>query len=105
LHDRTAELTRTLVLGPIIGGFVTQYLGWRWMNWIALILSGVALALSCVMRETYSPVILQKKAATLRKETGESRWWSRYDQKMSLQELLKLNLGRPFVMAVTEPIW
>ncbi|GFG24519.1 uncharacterized transporter mfs2 [Aspergillus udagawae] len=92
------------VLGPIIGGFVTQYLGWRWMNWIALILSGVALALSCVMRETYSPVILQKKAATLRKETGESRWWSRYDQKMSLQELLKLNLGRPFVMAVTEPI-
>ncbi|KAH3310018.1 hypothetical protein KXW39_003645 [Aspergillus fumigatus] len=92
------------VLGPIIGGFVTQYLGWRWMDWIALILSGVALAFSCIMRETYSPVILKKKAATLRKETGEPRWWSRYDQKMSLGELLKLNLSRPFVMAVTEPI-
>ncbi|EAW08090.1 MFS transporter [Aspergillus clavatus NRRL 1] len=92
------------VLGPIIGGFVTQYLGWRWMNWIALILSAVALVLACIMRETYSPIILQRKAAKLRKETGDSRWWSRYDQKMGFGELLKVNLGRPFVMAVTEPI-
>ena len=30
--------------GPIIGGFVTQYLGWRWINWIVMVLSGVALA-------------------------------------------------------------
>ncbi|THC98321.1 hypothetical protein EYZ11_002182 [Aspergillus tanneri] len=92
------------VLGPIVGGFVTQYLGWRWMDWIALILSGVALVFSCIMKETYGPLILQKKAACLRKETGESRWWSRYDQKTSLAEMLKVNLGRPFVMAVSEPI-
>ncbi|KAH8422814.1 MFS transporter [Aspergillus melleus] len=92
------------VLGPIVGGFVTQYLGWRWMCWIALILSGVALALCCIMEETYGPIILQKKAARLRKETDDSRWWSRYDQKTSLGEMLKVNLGRPFVMAVTEPI-
>ncbi|GKZ83209.1 hypothetical protein AnigIFM56816_008298 [Aspergillus niger] len=92
------------VLGPIIGGFVTQYLGWRWMDWIALILSGVALVLSCIMKETYGPIILQKKAARMRKETGDSRWWCRYEQKASLSELLKINLGRPFVMAVTEPI-
>ncbi|KAL3463808.1 major facilitator superfamily domain-containing protein [Aspergillus heterothallicus] len=92
------------VLGPIIGGFVTQYLGWRWMNWIALMLSGVAFGFACFMKETYSPIILQKKAARLRKETDDDRWWSRYDQKASLVELLKLNLSRPFVMAVAEPI-
>ncbi|KAJ0419126.1 major facilitator superfamily domain-containing protein [Aspergillus carlsbadensis] len=92
------------VLGPIIGGFVTQYLGWRWMNWIALILSGVACGFACLMKETYSPIILQKKAARLRKETDDDRWWSRYDQKASLVELLKVNLSRPFVMAVAEPI-
>ncbi|RAL09550.1 MFS transporter [Aspergillus homomorphus CBS 101889] len=92
------------VIGPIVGGFVTQYLGWRWMDWIALILSGVALLLSCILKETYEPIILQRKAARLRKETGDSRWWCRYDQKASLQELLKVNLSRPFVMAVTEPI-
>lgn len=75
------------------------------MCWIALILSGVALVFSCIMEETYGPIILQKKAARLRKETDDSRWWSRYDQKTSLAEMLKVNLGRPFVMAVTEPIW
>ncbi|PYI18705.1 MFS general substrate transporter [Aspergillus violaceofuscus CBS 115571] len=92
------------VVGPIVGGFVTQYLGWRWMDWIALILSGVALVLSCILKETYGPIILQQKAARLRKETSESRWWCRYDQKASLKELLTVNLSRPFVMAVTEPI-
>jgi hypothetical protein len=75
------------------------------MNWIALILSGVAFGFACLMKETYSPIILQKKAARLRKETDDDRWWSRYDQKASLVELLKVNLSRPFVMAVAEPIW
>ncbi|KAJ5911393.1 Citrinin biosynthesis cluster MFS transporter mrr1 [Penicillium subrubescens] len=92
------------VLGPVIGGFVTQYLGWRWMCWIALILSAVALVLAIILKETYAPTLLQKKAARLRKETEDSRWWSRYDQKASLHEILALNLSRPFVMAVTEPI-
>lgn len=105
IEDQKKKLTRNAVVGPIVGGFVTQYLGWRWMDWIALILSGVALILSCILKETYGPIILQQKAARLRKETGESRWWCRYDQKASLKELLTVNLSRPFVMAVTEPIW
>ena len=68
-------------------------------------LSAIALIFAIVLKETYAPTILQKKAARLRKESGDSRWWSRYDQKASLAEILKLNLSRPFVMAVTEPIW
>ncbi|KAJ5083660.1 hypothetical protein N7456_013087 [Penicillium angulare] len=92
------------VLGPVIGGFVTQYLGWRWMCWIALILSGVSLVFAFILKETYGPTILQQKAARLRKETDDSRWWSRYDSQEGIFEILKLNLSRPFVMAVTEPI-
>ncbi|OGE57808.1 hypothetical protein PENARI_c001G02537 [Penicillium arizonense] len=92
------------VIGPVIGGFVTQYLGWRWMDWIVLILSAIALVFAILLKETYAPTLLQKKAARLRKESGESRWWCRYDQKAGLYEILKLNLSRPFVMAVTEPI-
>ncbi|CAG8134564.1 unnamed protein product [Penicillium olsonii] len=92
------------VLGPVIGGFVTQYLGWRWMCWIALILSAIALLFAILLKETYAPTLLQKKAAKRREESGESRWWCRYDQTAGLYEVLKLNLSRPFVMAVTEPI-
>ncbi len=27
------------VTGPLIGGFVYEYLGWRWTNWLVVILS------------------------------------------------------------------
>ncbi|KAA6411574.1 MAG: MFS multidrug transporter [Lasallia pustulata] len=90
--------------GPIIGGFTTQYLGWRWTNWIVMILSAVAWIFVCSLKETYAPALLIQKAKVRRKETGESRWWSRYDQKTSFTELLKVNLSRPFIMTFTEPI-
>ncbi|KAF5857754.1 hypothetical protein ETB97_005389 [Aspergillus alliaceus] len=47
------------VYGPIIGGFVYQYLGWRWTNWIVLIIGGAVLALMCCIKETYAPAILR----------------------------------------------
>ena len=90
--------------GPIIGGFATQYLGFRWTNWLVMILSSVAWIFVCILKETYTPALLVKKAALRRKETGDLRWWSRYDQKASFIRLLKVNLSRPFIMTLTEPI-
>lgn len=92
------------VTGPIIGGFVYQYLGWRWSNWIVLILAGVAVAAVLTCRETYAPEILKRKAARMRKEMGDERWWSRYDERVSKWRLLVANMGRPFIMSATEPI-
>lgn len=90
--------------GAIIGGFVFQYLGWRWSNWIVLIAAGVAIALMATCRETYAPAILKRKTARLRKETGDPRWWCQYDQRVSSMQLFKTNMSRPFILAVTEPI-
>ncbi|KAL8378553.1 hypothetical protein RB599_008390 [Gaeumannomyces hyphopodioides] len=93
------------ITGPVIGGFVSQFLGWRWNHWLALILAGLTVVLMVTVKETYAPVILQVKAAKRRKETDDDRWWSRYDErKMPKADLLKLNLSRPFVLAFTEPI-
>ncbi|KAI0123642.1 polyamine transporter 3 [Xylariales sp. AK1849] len=115
--DISTEETRALVMslwsiapingpvtGPVVGGFVFQYLGWRWDNWLVLILAGVATLVMFTAKETYAPVILQRKAARLRMETNDERWWSRYDSKISMIELLKLSLMRPFVLSFTEPI-
>lgn len=115
--DISTEETRALIMslwsiapmngpttGPVIGGFVYQYLGWRWDNWLVLVLAGVGTLLMVTVKETYSPIVLQKKAARLRKETGNERWWSRYDMKKSTAELMKINLIRPFTLAFTEPI-
>lgn len=69
-------------------------------------IAGVAWIFVCILSETYSPTILNQKARLRRKETGDDRYWSRYDdRKISLLRLLKINLSRPFVMILTEPIW
>ena len=92
------------VTGPLIGGFVYERLGWRWGNWLAMILAGVALVMLALVKETYGPTLLQRRAARLRRETGDDRWWCRYDERVSTLVLLKTNLSRPFVLALTEPI-
>ncbi|KAI9902004.1 hypothetical protein N3K66_003821 [Trichothecium roseum] len=91
-------------LGGIIGGFVFQYLGWRWSNWLVLILGGVAIACMATVKETYAPQVLKQKAARLRKETGDDRWWCQYEVKMPTSQLIKTNLSRPFILFATEPI-
>src|ERR1700712_4748704 len=67
------------VTGPVVGGFVFQYLGWRWDSWLVLILASVGTILMTTAKETYAPMILQAKAARIRKETDDERWWCRYD--------------------------
>ena len=93
------------VLGPVIGGFVYQYMGWRWTNWVVLISSGVSCVMVFLVGETYAPAILRARAARKRKETGNLKWWSRYDdKKANFRHILQHNLARPFVLMVTEPI-
>ena len=70
-----------------------------------MIISGVAFIFMCVLKETYAPALLRKKAKLRRKEQDEKSYWSRYDSKMKFWELLKVNLSRPFVMLFTESIW
>ena len=92
------------VTGPLIGGFVFQYLGWRWDNWLVMIIAGASIILLATVKETYTPAILQRIAAKRRKETDDDRWWCSYDQKVSTINLLKINLSRPFILSFTEPI-
>ncbi|KAJ9643589.1 hypothetical protein H2199_004268 [Coniosporium tulheliwenetii] len=92
------------VIGPLIGGFVYEYLGWRWTNWIVMIMSGIAFVIIACIPETYAPAILRRRSKRKKKEAGDSRWWSRYDDKKNFWPLLRVNLSRPFVMTVTEPI-
>ena len=69
-----------------------------------MMLAGVGWAMMLILRETYSPRLLTVRASARRAETNDSRYWSRYDSKLPLAALLRTNLSRPFVMAITEPI-
>src|ERR1700738_1536617 len=65
------------VFGPIIGGFLSQYVNWRWTLWVALIFAGLlfAMALFC-LPETYTKILLEQKAKRLRKATGNDKLYS-----------------------------
>ncbi|KAF2998204.1 hypothetical protein E8E13_004813 [Curvularia kusanoi] len=92
------------VIGPLVGGFVYQALGWRWTNWVVMIGSGTSWFMVFLIPETYAPAILRAKSAKKRKQTDDPRWHSRYDDKKSFLPMLRENLYRPLSMAINEPI-
>ncbi|KAE8349989.1 major facilitator superfamily domain-containing protein [Aspergillus coremiiformis] len=95
------------VIGPIVGGFITEsHLGWRWTAWITLIASATFGTLALwIVPETYGPVILQKRAARLRRETGNWALHSFLDEhRPSASEIVTKYLLRPIQMLFLEPI-
>ncbi|KAK1148202.1 hypothetical protein N8T08_010848 [Aspergillus melleus] len=92
---------------PFTGGFITMsYLGWRWTMYISAIMGflGVVLLL-LFFRETYPPVLLQEKAAILRRQTRNWGIHAKQDEvEIDFKELMTVNFSRPFRMLFTEPI-
>ena len=58
-------------VGPISGGYLSKATGWRWTFWLVTILIGFQeIAFAILYRETYEPIILQRKAKSLRPESA-----------------------------------
>ncbi|KAK8081279.1 MFS multidrug transporter-like protein [Apiospora saccharicola] len=93
-------------LGPVVGAQIAATGQWRWIFWSTSFLSILAIALGLiVLRETSHTVILGRKAAKLRKETGNPRLHSQYHHPdMSFVALFRKQLVLPFLMLFTHPI-
>lgn len=92
---------------PFIGAFITtSFLGWRWTMYIASFMGWLAFALVLLFfHETYAPIVLTAKAATLRRQTRNWGIHAKQDEiEVDLHELFSNNFGRPFRMLFTEPI-
>ncbi|EPS29594.1 hypothetical protein PDE_04544 [Penicillium oxalicum 114-2] len=49
-------------VGPILGGYITQGLNWRWTFWLMAIVSAfLAIIMAAVLKESYVPVIRRKR--------------------------------------------
>ncbi|KAI1809076.1 MFS general substrate transporter [Poronia punctata] len=93
------------IIGPIAGGFLSESKGWRWNFWLVAIASGFTTILMLVtMRESFAPVLLQRKAARLRKETGNELLRSKLDIGLSPGDYFRRSAIRPAKMFLFSPI-
>lgn len=92
-------------LGGIIGSFILSGTGnWRWVAWVMAIASGLtSIASVFLMNETYAPYLLRRKAADLRKSTGDAAYKSDHDSILGHRQLLTRSLSRAVRMLFTAP--
>ncbi|GAA5972770.1 hypothetical protein JCM11641_003013, partial [Rhodosporidiobolus odoratus] len=92
--------------GPAISGYIELKKGWRWIQWVEMMLAGVlAVAVVFFTRETRGSVILSRRAHKLRKQTGDGRYQCRSDaERASLAVLMKVSMTRPIYLLSTEAI-
>ncbi|KAF9888557.1 hypothetical protein FE257_008488 [Aspergillus nanangensis] len=94
------------MIGKVMGGYIPSTIGWRWLEWVMLIMGGAILVLvALVQHETYGNLILHWKASVLRRATGDERYRAPMDMRReSLGQRLLTSIYRPFVWSFREQI-
>ncbi|OTB01037.1 hypothetical protein M426DRAFT_14892 [Hypoxylon sp. CI-4A] len=93
------------LLAPIISGFASTTIGWRWTFWIALIIAGASFFLAAILPETYGPVLLTQRARKIRKADPTAQVYSQAElEPHDFKQLATRVLTRPIRMILTELI-
>ncbi|KAI0020712.1 bicyclomycin resistance protein [Xylariomycetidae sp. FL0641] len=93
------------IIGPIVGGVLTEAKGWRWVFWLlAIVGAACGLVMGLTLKESYAPVLLQRKTERLRKESGNEALRSKLDDGLSPRDFFKRGLVRPVKMLMLSPI-
>lgn len=96
-----------LVAGPIISTYIcaSQQLGWRWVFYLAAIVSGAIACLLFGIRESRPSQLLERKMATVRQETGDVTLKIKNpDLVPDVRTYIRVTLIRPLRLFMTEPI-
>ncbi|KAF2160311.1 hypothetical protein M409DRAFT_70489 [Zasmidium cellare ATCC 36951] len=95
-------------VGPIIGGFMAERTTWRWMFWSTSAFQGVMIVASYLaFYETYPQLILRRRAAKKRSETGDNRYYTaaeKLDGERSVIRIVGRSLSRPMRLLGFHPI-
>ncbi|OQU94371.1 hypothetical protein CLAIMM_00732 [Cladophialophora immunda] len=93
-------------LGPVIGGFVQEHKGWRWLEWVSVFLALLTYIWALGMSETYKKAILKKVEKTQVDADPDAAVESiqTSDILKAVKAWMSTTLGRPLEMQVTEPI-
>lgn len=95
--------------GPVFGGVVNGFISvdsgrYEIMIWVNMAFAGVMWIIVAFIPETYAPTILRKRAAKLRKETGNQKIMTEQEvTPLSISEIISTHLLRPLKFIVQEP--
>ncbi|RWA09855.1 hypothetical protein EKO27_g5253 [Xylaria grammica] len=94
------------LLAPIIAGFCSTTIGWRWTFWVALIYAGATLIpVVLFLPETYAPVLLTRRAQKLRKADTTTQAYAAFElEDKDIKQVITKVLTRPIRMILTETI-
>jgi len=88
-------------ISPTAGSYLNAAKGWRWVFYLTGILGGAGTLLSMIcMSETYEPVLLRRKAARLREQTGNIKLRAKSDAGAAASKLKAFRnaMVMPFTM-------
>lgn len=115
IHDETRALAIAFfafapysgpVIGAIVNGFIVDFVGKFSTNiWVNMGFAGVMWIVVSALPETCAPVILRRRAARLRMETGNPKIMT--EQELSpvpFKEMAKTVLLKPLMLVVEEPV-
>ncbi|KAL2870826.1 MFS transporter [Aspergillus lucknowensis] len=100
------------VLGPLCGGWMSERASWRWTCWIPAIAAAVAGVAGFIwMRESYLPVILQRKVRKARESDPGRNFYTALDLDLDLEtpkapkaSRVLSNAIRPVLYLVLDPV-
>ncbi|MCJ1226294.1 hypothetical protein MMC12_002944 [Toensbergia leucococca] len=93
------------VIGPDSGGYLIQAKGWRWVFWVLSIVdAGLSILALCLLRETYHPLILERKAKKMREMSGNHSYRSIMASDLPAKQFLIRSMLRPLKMLFLSPI-
>ncbi|UNI23009.1 hypothetical protein JDV02_008851 [Purpureocillium takamizusanense] len=101
----TASLFFGPTLGPITGSFLGMAYGWRGIEWFLAIMSGSLWLLgSLTIPETYSPVLLRRRAHALSVLNGMVYRSKAEKPDTSYATIVKTACVRPWLLLIVEPV-
>uniref|UniRef100_A0A0B7JJH1 Major facilitator superfamily (MFS) profile domain-containing protein n=1 Tax=Bionectria ochroleuca TaxID=29856 RepID=A0A0B7JJH1_BIOOC len=93
------------LLAPVISGYCSTTIGWRWVFWIALIFGGACLPAILWVPETFGPALLTRRAKKIREADPTAQIFSVAElEPRDLKQLVTRVLTRPINMLVSELI-